>query len=103
MKACRQPLVDDGLRQPIKEGDVGAWVGLEEVRRVVAEVDAAGVDDDQLRPALIDGAPQPRRNHGVVRAGVGADHHEAAGVVVVLVGVAGGAGAELLQHRLHRR
>jgi hypothetical protein len=45
--------------------------------------------------ARVDGATQPRRDHRVVRAGVAADDHQAARLLVVGIGVAGCAAAEL--------
>src|SRR5216117_1459119 len=79
----------------------GAGPRLEPEVRLVAQLDPLGVDDDEPR-ATADGPAKANRDHRVVRGGVGADHHEAARLLVVLIGVRRGAGAHGGQHRLDR-
>ena len=102
-RAVLEALVEHRAGDTVEERDVGAGVGTQPRVRVVAEVDARRVDDDQLRATRIDGAPQTRCDHGMVRAGIAADDHEAAGVLVVVVRIARGAAADLEHHGLHRR
>ena len=98
-----QPLVQDDLGHGVQEGDVGARPRPEPQLGEVAHLYAPRVDDDELGPTLDHGPPHPRRRHGVVRVGVGADYHEAARLLVVDVRVAGRAAAEGREHRLDRR
>ena len=68
---------------------------------LVAELHALGVHHDQPRSPG-DRAAEADGDHRVIGGGVGAHHHEAARLLVVLVGVRGGPRAHRDQHGLHR-
>ena len=70
---------------------------------VVAHLDAAWVDDDELGSTLDDGAAHARCSDGVIGIGVGADYHEASGFFVINVGIGRGSASKSGQHRLNGR
>ena len=111
MEALRAPadegvvgeaLVEDHPRHRVEERHVGAGALADPQIGLVAQLDALGIDDDQPGAAA-HRAAEAHGDHRVVRRGVGANHHEAARLLVIDVGVRGGARAHRGQHRLHRR
>ena len=98
----REAVVEDHARHRVEERHVGAGPLLEPEVRLVAQLDALGIDDDKPSAAG-DGTAEADRDHRVVRGGVGADHQEAARFLVVLIGVRRGARAHRGEHRLDRR
>ena len=84
------------MRQRGDDGHIGAGFQLQvevglDVRRV-HQVDAARIDDDQPRP-LPQPLLQPRREHRVPLARIGADDHHHIGVLDRLEGLRAGRGA----------
>src|SRR5439155_27247271 len=61
----REVLVQDDARHRVEERHVGAWPRLEPEVRLVAQVDALGVDHDESRAAA-DRAAEADRDHGMV-------------------------------------
>ena len=97
-----QALVEDHLRHRVEEGHVRARsLGDPEIG-LVDQLDALGVDDDDAR-TVVHRAPEANRDDGMIRGGVGAHDHDAAGLLVVDVRVRRGARAHRDEHRLHRR
>ena len=97
-----QSLVQDYFGHSVKQGHVGTRVGAEPQVGVIAHVDSAGVDNDELSAPFHHGPAHAGGRHRVVGSRVAADDHQATGILVVGVGVAGGAAAQGGQHGLHR-
>ena len=78
-----QTFLQNHLGKAVEQGDVGAGVGAEPQVGVVAHVDAAGVDDDELGPSLNDGPAHAGGGYWVVGRWVAAYDQQATGVLVV--------------------
>ena len=98
-----QALVEDDAGHAVEHGDIGPRIRAQPEVGVVAELDSPRVEHDQAHAVLFRGAPDAAGDHRVVRGRVGADDEDAAGVLVVGVGVRRRAAAQLGQHRLDRR
>ena len=80
--------------QGVEQGHVGARIGTQPQVGIVAHINTARVDDDELGPALHHGPAHPRGGHRMVGRGVAADHHQTSGSFIVGVGIAGCPAAE---------
>jgi hypothetical protein len=69
-------LIEDDVHQPVEQGDVGAGFLAEMERCKIAQVDAAGVGDDQLCAAESHRPAQHGPEDRMLLGGVGADHEE---------------------------
>ena len=95
-----QALVEDDPGHGVEEGDVRPRPVLDPQVGLIAQVDALGVDDDDPGAAT-HGAPEPDRDDRMVGRGVGPDDQQAAGLLVVDVGVGRGPRAHGGEHGLH--
>jgi len=68
--------VEDDVHQPVEQGNVAARFLLEMERGKIAQVDAAGISDDQLRAAKTYRPAQHRPEDGMLLGGIGTNHKE---------------------------
>ena len=99
----RQTLRHHDVRHGVEQRHVRPRIRTQPQVGVVAHVNPARVDHDQLGSAFHHRPPHPRRRHRMVRRGIASHHHQAAGVLVVSVGVARRPAAQRGEHRSHRR
>ena len=88
-----ETLVEDGGAHGVEEDDVGARVELEVQRGVVAELDVARVDDDEVG-AVSRGLLDARAGDGMALGRIGAADEDRPGDFDFVERVGGGAGAE---------
>ena len=78
-----EPFVHDYFGHCVQQSNICARTRPEPQVSVVAHVDAARVDDDQLRASFNHRAPHPGRGNRVVRVRVRANDDQASGLFVV--------------------